>query len=100
MKNLVQNFETFQNLTYLTSNNLDRIKRTTFEIEIALKIGHAVHQFLKFMIHSYITPSPLFWDYPPIKLESTASPLIVWKMGPGETTHYVNPHYAIHYVIV
>ena len=30
----------------------------------------------------------------------TASPLIVRKMGPGETPHYVNPHYARHYVTV
>ena len=27
-------------------------------------------------------------------------PLIVWKMGPGGTPHYANPHYVKHYAIV
>ena len=31
---------------------------------------------------------------------TTGGPLIVGKMGPGETPHYVNPHYARHYVTV
>ena len=30
----------------------------------------------------------------------TGGPLIVWKMGPGETPHYANPHYVRHYVMV
>ena len=31
---------------------------------------------------------------------ATGGPLIVWKMGPGGTPHYANPHYVKHYAIV